>query len=523
MPSKLNNLHWQVTHPDNARDQANMERIKVKYVKVVTDNEPPFLDIIPKNATIIIRSYPISENKPWGGRGITSMEQADHLGQVHAEACSNIAKWIKDGYGIAAERLIFSNLNEPEVWPGGSEPRPYVTSYNVTFANVMRHVYGLRGMLLNMATGHPSEWPRPNWSWADDIAKVCEDGWHIFTVHEYSHSQGLDYPARLGRFKFIPWNIPIFIGECGLDQYTVDPQASVRGWTGHLTPAQYLKYLKEYDDVLRKDSRVLGGMVFTYDWARPWASFNIRRRDFFDLYAKYIESQASDWPIDIVDQLLTSGSYKERPLSAIDSIVIHHTASPRDTTPEQIARYHIEHNGWPGIGYHFVIGAGGEVWQTQHLETMSYHVGNHNRHTIGVAFTGDFTKYDPTSPQIAAGKKLIAYLDKNLAIHPHQYFNPETECPGSSWWTALLPDIEPPIEWPSDEQVEEWQWRSLGIPLNRDSAFYKQAKTLNLGAPLGPEYYDEVFACQSFQAGTLVAKIGEWDKIRLYLPLTSPP
>ena len=66
---------------------------------------------------------------------------------------------------------------------------------------------------------------------------------------------------------------------------------------------------------------------------------------------------------------------------------------------------------WPGIGYHYFIHADGSIDQTNELETVSYHVFQHNTYTIGVAFAGSFMNGQaPTSAQIRSGAHLIAWL-----------------------------------------------------------------------------------------------------------------
>ncbi|QLQ07535.1 MAG: N-acetylmuramoyl-L-alanine amidase [Anaerolineae bacterium] len=70
----------------------------------------------------------------------------------------------------------------------------------------------------------------------------------------------------------------------------------------------------------------------------------------------------------------------------ISLIVIHHTDTPKTFTPQQIAHYHVfgerkNSEGkvikepWPGIGYHFLVGADGAIFQCQREETKSNHVG----------------------------------------------------------------------------------------------------------------------------------------------------
>ncbi len=160
--------------------------------------------------------------------------------------------------------------------------------------------------------------------------------------------------------------------------------------------------------------------------------------------------------------------YRQRPLSNVDTIVIHHTATRPSISAEAIARYHVSANGrnWPGIAYHFVIPPDGRVLQTNALETMSYHVGTHNDHTIGVCLVGNFTYAPPTDEQIESGARLVAYLRDVIgwlaAVRPHRALS-QTACPGATWdeWLSLL-ETEPDDDEPPDDGVD-WQARFDGL------------------------------------------------------------
>lgn len=120
-------------------------------------------------------------------------------------------------------------------------------------------------------------------------------------------------------------------------------------------------------------------------------------------------------------------------------IVIHHSATGPDVTAKAIAEYHVYGNGWPGIGYHFLVYANGKINQVNDVMTMSYHAGdgsdsplNTNRMGIGVCLVGDFTHTPPPAAQLAAARELIAHL--GLPFIPHrEAYNTVTTCPGDTW------------------------------------------------------------------------------------------
>lgn len=153
----------------------------------------------------------------------------------------------------------------------------------------------------------------------------------------------------------------------------------------------------------------------------------------------------------VVDQLPKHPNlrYERRSLSQISHIAVHHTAAPVSLGPARIAEMHVAPDpgrtkeAWPGIGYHYFIHADGAIEQTNHLETVCYHVYRHNTYTVGVVFAGSFMNGRiPTSAQLRAGAHLVAWLMQELhlpmaRVWGHREF-PEntTVCPGSEWTTG---------------------------------------------------------------------------------------
>ncbi len=132
--------------------------------------------------------------------------------------------------------------------------------------------------------------------------------------------------------------------------------------------------------------------------------------------------------------------YDTRPIEDIRYLVIHHSAVPASVGAANIAAYHIRRHQWPGIGYHFVVAADGTLFQTNALETESYHAARANPYSIGICFLGDFTNAPPPATQIRAGAHLVAWLlgELNLSIDSikgHQDLM-GTACPGKQWLTG---------------------------------------------------------------------------------------
>jgi hypothetical protein len=156
---------------------------------------------------------------------------------------------------------------------------------------------------------------------------------------------------------------------------------------------------------------------------------------------------------DVVDQLQkhSTKSYPRRQLKAITHLCIHHSAVSGAVPVEHVAQYHVETQGWPGIGYHYYVKPDGTIYQTQHLETMSWHVSHNNDYTVGICVSGDFTYAPPPQIQIDAAAYLSAWLmqelkipEKNILGHK-EFPNNDTSCPGETWlkgvvWKNMLLD-----------------------------------------------------------------------------------
>ena len=152
---------------------------------------------------------------------------------------------------------------------------------------------------------------------------------------------------------------------------------------------------------------------------------------------------------DIVDELPTHPTkrYPTRPLGAIRSIVIHHTATSSSITPERVAQYQVTRRGLPGIGHHFYVSATGAIYQTNRLETESDHAFNRNRSSIGICFPGNFQKSIPKTAQLEAGAKLCAWLLGALGLSTTAIVGvsefADTQSPGDQWlrgrrWKSIL-------------------------------------------------------------------------------------
>lgn len=140
-----------------------------------------------------------------------------------------------------------------------------------------------------------------------------------------------------------------------------------------------------------------------------------------------------------------------RPLSQVNYLVIHHSATLNTQTPQEIAEYHINNNGWGGIGYHFLISKEGVVYYVGDISTARANVANLNEQVIGICLIGSFTEgRTPTEDQYDSAHKLCEFLINYPAlpnvkswetVKPHKSLPGQvTVCPGEdeSWLSKII-------------------------------------------------------------------------------------
>jgi len=130
-------------------------------------------------------------------------------------------------------------------------------------------------------------------------------------------------------------------------------------------------------------------------------------------------------------------------------VVILHTATENCSTQAEcvfivrhIQTFHIESNGWNDIGYSFVVGGDGNVYEGRGWDTEGAFARGYNSRAIGIAFIGTFTTDLPVPNMILAGKQLIdrgVELEKISAgykLLAHRQLSP-TESPGQAFFELL--------------------------------------------------------------------------------------
>ncbi len=129
----------------------------------------------------------------------------------------------------------------------------------------------------------------------------------------------------------------------------------------------------------------------------------------------------------------------QRGLSAIRRIIVHHTVTRDDVTPERLATAQIA-RGQDGITYHFLVTGDGTIHWTQPLEAVIDQtlVSQVNADGIGIALAGNFQAAAPTAQQLQAAAALIAWLLGWLGMPVNTIFgrnevDSRVASPGAQW------------------------------------------------------------------------------------------
>ena len=120
-------------------------------------------------------------------------------------------------------------------------------------------------------------------------------------------------------------------------------------------------------------------------------------------------------------------------------IIIHHSATKDGKTVswDDIKRYHIYHNDWDDIGYHFGIEAvdnSYEILMGRMPNVQGAHCRGHNHNTIGICCVGNYDLIQPSKFMLVKLTQLLDWLifEYNIKISNikgHRDFASKS-CPG---------------------------------------------------------------------------------------------
>ena len=137
------------------------------------------------------------------------------------------------------------------------------------------------------------------------------------------------------------------------------------------------------------------------------------------------------------------------PMGAIQRITLHHTDEhdgTRGRSDAEVVRaiqsYHRDNLGWADIGYHYLVGHDGRVYEGRALSAQGAHSGGaNNKSNLGVSVIGNFSGALPAPAQLAALRGFLADRQAAYRVGPagllgHRDLS-ATECPGTALYAWL--------------------------------------------------------------------------------------
>lgn len=159
-------------------------------------------------------------------------------------------------------------------------------------------------------------------------------------------------------------------------------------------------------------------------------------------------------------------------------LVIHHTAIPDQdqyqgaTTVRGIQGFHQNGRGWIDIGYHFLIGPEGIIYQGR-PETVRGAHATPNTDKVGICLIGDYQDNDELKPETRqALVDLLAWLAATYEIDPqskitgHRDWN-DTNCPGIDVYEEL-PQIRNDVQAVIDSSTGDGAGTGAGESIEED-------------------------------------------------------
>ncbi len=426
-------------------------------------------------------------------------------GPVQAiEAAAEFIGWFEDSLNLQGGIDYVEAFNETYATKKPETMRKAI-AFDIGFCKALAQVCpGVKPVVFTAAIGNPGH---DEYGPLLELADICEAFGGAFGYHAYHpvvNGESFVHSLKHQRDLHLRWTyiddflrenghtVDWFLGEVGPigandDGYGLranDGWKHSGVWNGNRFAC--VGDLAAFDRLLAdtqaaREGRLIGATIFTS--GPGWKHFQIRQ-PILDEIADYIAANPTPEPepepepepdpepgsriVDIVDDLLKGSHYDVRRLyavrhlEAINLTVVHHTATRASLDPWEAAIYHVNTLEWPGIAYHYFIVPGGTIYQTNKLETVSYHAGNSNTKSIGVALAGNFWSGDGVGrPSLAQERSLRwlhnvhlpAVLGRSIPLLGHKEVpGAQTACPGDLWdWHKLDEGVEPEPEPPGPE------------------------------------------------------------------------
>ncbi|TVR42873.1 MAG: LysM peptidoglycan-binding domain-containing protein [Planctomycetota bacterium] len=130
-------------------------------------------------------------------------------------------------------------------------------------------------------------------------------------------------------------------------------------------------------------------------------------------------------------------------------VTLHHTDEypgmrglSDEVVVQNICRYH-RRLGWADIGYHYLVGRDGRIYEGRRVDRQGAHSGGaNNRNNLGISLIGNFERRLPDSLQLEPARRLLSeqlrhYNLARSALRGHREWSP-TICPGDALFAWMV-------------------------------------------------------------------------------------
>jgi LysM repeat protein len=137
------------------------------------------------------------------------------------------------------------------------------------------------------------------------------------------------------------------------------------------------------------------------------------------------------------------------PMGKVSRITLHHTSEypGMDKLSDvhvirKIAHHHRNNLKWADIGYHYLIGRDGKIYEGRPSIYQGAHTGGHNKNNLGISMVGNFINVIPSTKQLSALKSLLSYKFNEYNLSPKNLYGHRdfkaTECPGEALYLWMF-------------------------------------------------------------------------------------
>lgn len=264
-------VYWSVMHR-RPQDYDYFKQLQPTVFKIMDGGAPDYQfarDHL-SNSLVVARDWALSE------------QHSDMLNAPIATGQRHAREWNQHHtrLGFDRARTLILGINEPRVWEAGVPEA--LRLYTIALCDEAARL-GLRVGAMQLSVGWPNNTgpdTPPDWSPWHGVEDAIRRGNHTLVLHEYwaDNGPGENWGWWAGRALKCPWQVPIIIGECGVDMYVKDAGVAhnSRGWHGRMSPERYAQELADYTGRMSVDPRFVGCCVFASDFAsHEWYSFDV--------------------------------------------------------------------------------------------------------------------------------------------------------------------------------------------------------------------------------------------------------